>query len=212
MGILKNGFLMNYSGKIGNLVFYTLNGKQVVRSCGKTKKAPTEPQLRCRQEMRVVVTLVKNITEFINVGFKHVAESAGKLAGNMAVSYNKKNALKGTYPNIAISYERVLVTQGSICGAIDPVVERRPDGLSFSWSCPDSLSWRRPNDQAMLLVYFPVLQKSVNTLYGAKRLAGNDFLRIPDNLLNEYMEVYISFIAEDRRGIADSTYLGNFNY
>jgi hypothetical protein len=170
MGTLKNGFLMNYSGKIGDLVFYMLNGKQVVRSCGKTKKAPTEPQLRCRQEMSVVVNLVKSITEFTNVGFKQVARNAGKLAVNMAVSYNKKHALKGAYPNITIDYEKVLVTQGNVFNAIDPIVERKPEGLKFTWSCPDTLNWPRPNDQVMLLVYFPALQKAVSSIYGGKRL------------------------------------------
>ncbi|WEK17784.1 MAG: DUF6266 family protein [Candidatus Pedobacter colombiensis] len=211
MGILKNGIMGNYRGRIGNLVFYVLNGKTVVRTIGKTTKPPTELQLKCRQEMSVVSSFLKHITEFINVGFNLMAKYNNKHPFNMALSYNRKYALQGRYPDIGVNFKKVLVTEGSVLNAIDPFIESIPEGLKFSWSCPDSLNWSRPNDNVMLLAYFPVLQKAEYVLYGAKRSAGSDILSLPADLLNEYMEVYISFVAEDRRGIANSTYLGSFN-
>jgi len=36
-------------------------------------------------------------------------------------------------------------------------------------------------------------------------------MNLPADLIAELMYVYISFIAEDRKKIADSDYLGSFN-
>ncbi|MBB5438641.1 hypothetical protein HDC92_002322 [Pedobacter sp. AK017] len=211
MGTLKNGIAGNYSGKIGNLVFYEINGKQVVRTVGKITKPPTEKQLSCRQQITVINSFLKPVIEFVNVGFKLKAKGTNKGAYNMAVSHNKKQALQGIYPSIEMDYPSVLLTQGSLTGAISPEVEQLPEGLKFTWLCPTEFAWPFGNDQVMLMAYFPKLKKAVFNLYGAKRSGCEDVLNLQPDLLSEYMEVYISFIAENRTRIANSTYLGNFN-
>jgi hypothetical protein len=211
MAILRNGIAGHYSGKIGNLVFYIRNGKQVVRTIGRVTKPPTENQLRSRKELAVVIGFLKPITEFINIGFALKAMGSTRIPHNMAVSYNRLNALQGVYPDTAINYEKALVTQGSMLEALSPTVEATAEGLSFTWQCPADLPWPRETDRVMLLAYFPAWQKAVYLLSGASRSLGVEVLTIQPGLLNEHIEVYISFIAENRNGIANSTYLGSFN-
>jgi hypothetical protein len=211
MGIIRNGFAGTISGKMGNVVFYTLNGKQVARTIGKMTKSPSLAQLKNRQEMGVVVGFIKLLAAFIAVGFKLKAKGTNKSPVNMAVAYNKKQALQGTYPNIEIAYDKVLVTQGTMWDAEEASVEITPAGLDFSWSCPNNFTWPRTNDQVMILVYFPAIKKVVYILSGVNRLQCATSLALQSNLLDQYMEVYISFIAENRRSIANSTYLGSFN-
>jgi hypothetical protein len=211
MAILKNGIAGHYSGKMGNLVFYTLNGKQVSRTIGKITKAPTERQLKNRMEMKVVNQFLKFITEFINVGFQLKAKGTVKTPYNLAVSYNKVNAVKGLYPDMEMDYERVQLTAGNLPGAMEPAVLPTAAGLAFTWLCPDNMNWAAPADQVMLLVYFPRLAEAVYVLYGTKRAECQTVLHLRPELLGEYMEVYISFISNDRKRIAGSTYLGSIN-
>jgi hypothetical protein len=211
MGTLKNGMPGIFNGKIGNLVFYQLNGKQVMRTIGKSTKPATDAQLGCRQQMQVINSFLKPIIEFVNSGFRLEAKGTTKGAYNLALAYNKKHALQGVYPNMEMDYALVLVTQGNLPCAINPSVERVPEGLKFTWLCPTDLLWPQGNDQVMLLAYFPVLKKAVFNLYGAKRSNCADVLPIQPELINEYMEVYISFIDEKRNGIANSMYLGAVN-
>ena len=49
MAILRNGIIGHANGKMGNIVFYTLNGKLVARTIGKISVNPTVLQLQCRQ-------------------------------------------------------------------------------------------------------------------------------------------------------------------
>jgi hypothetical protein len=211
MATLRNGLLGNYKGKIGNLVFYEVRGRQVVRTLGKSTVPPTPAQLQNRNEMETVVGFLKPLREFINVGFNLKAKGSSRTPYNMAVSYNKIHAVAGAYPNVKMNYEKVQVTEGRMVAAINPTVELTADGLSFTWLCPDTLEWPRPNDQVMLLAYFPLLERVGYILYGANRLECADVLNLPTDLLGKYMEVYISFIAENRQKIANSIYLGNFN-
>jgi hypothetical protein len=211
MAILRNGILGNYQGKIGSLTFYTLNGKQVVRTIGKITKPPTVRQLQNRMEISVVNGFLRPIIEFINAGFAVMAQGTTKNPYNIALAYNKIQAVQGVYPDVTMNYEKVLVTEGKLPEAIDPAVELLPEGLSFTWQCPADLPWPRASDQVMLLVYFPALQKALYLLSGASRAVCQTVMNIQENLLAEYMEVYISFVAENRKGISNSSYLGSLN-
>lgn len=211
MGTLKKGITGNYSGKIGNLVFYTLNGKNVVRTIGKVTTAPSLLQMQNRMEMRVVNGFINPIKEFINIGFALLAKRTVQNAHNLAVSCNKRFAMEGDYPDVTINYPNVLVTQGDMLPALSPQVTLTLNGLNFTWECPPKLNWPRQNDQVMLLAYFPLLEKAVYLLSGADRSIQSQTLFLSQNLSANYMEVYISFIAENRKSVATSTYLKSFN-
>jgi hypothetical protein len=70
MGSLNNGPFSSFNGKIGNLVSYTLRGKNVVRTIGALTKPPTPAQLNNQMRMAVVNDFLKPITGFINSGFE----------------------------------------------------------------------------------------------------------------------------------------------
>lgn len=211
MATYKNGVPGNFSGKLGNLVFYSLKGKPVVRSRSKITKPPSEKQLANQMGLRVANAFLKPMMEFIQLGFAAMAEGTGKSAYNLALGYNKKQAIGGVYPDLEMDYAQVLVSQGEMEGAYNPGVELTSGGLEFSWNCPRGLPWPRETDQVMLLAYFPGLGKAVYKLVGPGRSAAAATLAIPANLLEAYMEVYISFVAQNRKELSDSTYLGHFN-
>jgi len=211
MGILKNGILGSVQGKLGNLVYYTVKGKNRVRTIGKTKKPASAAQLQNQQEMRMVIQFLKAVSEFIQVGFADVARRSGRSAYNMAVSYNKRHAVQGLQPDVFIDFEKVRLTEGILLAAVDATVVLNTKGLEFSWTSPEHVYWSHAHDQVMMLAYFPLLKEAAYVLYGAVRSACADQLPIPPELLAEHMEVYISFISDDRKDIANSSYLGSFN-
>jgi hypothetical protein len=211
MGKMTNGFLGPISGKLGNLVYYNVNGKQVVRKLGKITKPPTPAQLQNRKEMKTIMQFLSPLTEFLNTGFIPSYKEGHKAAFSLAVAYNKKNALTGTNPDIGIAYEKVRLSEGNLDEAIAPTVELLAEGLKFSWLCPASLDWPANTDRVMLMAYFPNQQTAEYLTSAAQRQQLTETLKLPENLFAEYMEVYISFVAENRKSAANSTYLGSFN-
>jgi hypothetical protein len=212
MAIIKNGLHGEATGKVGKLVYYTRNGKSIARTIGVSLNPPTEKQLASRQQVKVISPLLSKLLPFINVGF--APEIVGKDTNcfGEAMRYNRKNALQGIYPNTRVAFDSLRVSQGDLLPAQNPVVLQVPYGLEFSWSVDQDLSWERSSDQVMMLAYFPESEESYFTLFGNMRSAGKDLLVIPEAVQAKYMEVYVSFVSADRKSVADSKYLGNFNH
>ena len=211
MGIANSGLFGGQTGKIGDLVFYELNGKTVVRSIGKSQKPPTENQQRAKTDMKIVSATIKTLRPFIELGFSTMIGKTGMNTHNLAVQYNIKNIIKGTYPNQEIAYDKLLVSKGVLKPAQNCVVTQTADTLQFSWDTNSQMPWPESTDQVMMMAYFPASKKIAYALYGNSRLSGNDVLVIPDSLRGEYMETYVSFITADRKEVADSIYTGSFN-
>lgn len=204
------GFL---SGKLGDLVYYVRNGKQMVRKRTRMTKPPTEAQLRSRKQLTVVVGFLKPLLSVVNVGFLPAAKGQRTLPYSLAVKYNRIHAVSGSYPDVVMDYAKVLLTMqnGGVAAAAQAVVAQAPEGLKFEWQAGDEGGWSAANDQVMLFVYFPELRSVAYRLYGSCRSACTDFLPLTSAQLGERMEVFISFVSADRNGMANSTYLGRLN-
>jgi hypothetical protein len=207
MGILRDGITGFVTGKVGDMVFYVLNGENVVRHAGKSIKPRSEAQLANQAKMAVVNLFLKPLLEFVNVGFAYVAQDDRSNPYNRAVSYNRINAVAGIYPDFVIDYGKVLVSKGKLPVAEGATVELVPEGLRFNWLYNSDMPYPRENDRAVLLAYFPLVGAAVYLLEGASRKAGTDLLILPEELLAEPMEVYIAFVATDGKSVSDSIYL-----
>ena len=211
MATTENGPGGHHRGKLGNMVYYTLNGKRVVREIGRSLKPPTELQLAARMITKMSSTLLGRLQDFIKTGFLQQAIQVQDNAFNVAVKANKKNMIKGVYPNLEIAYDQLLLSAGNLKPAQNWQVVQTDTGLQYSWDTDPQMAWPEATDQVMMLAYFPKQEKVCFTLFGKDRLAGSDLLEIPPSLQAEYMETYISFIAADRKQVANSSYTGAFN-
>lgn len=211
MAISENGPGGNHRGRIGNVVYYMLNGENVSREIGTTTKPPTVPQLKARLITKLSSVLISGMLDFINVGFRPLALEAKDNAFNQATKYNKKNIIKGLYPDLEIDYQALIISKGPLKPAENWQVTIIGAGLLYSWNTDPEMPWPEVTDQVMMLAYFPNQGKVFFKLFGNSRSMGGDILEIPPSLQSEYMETYMSFISADRSQVADSTYTGNFN-
>ncbi|WP_316792689.1 DUF6266 family protein, partial [Pedobacter frigoris] len=174
---------------------------------GKRAKPPTIPELINRQKMAVANAFLKPILPFIKLGFFFAVEGTTKHQHNEALSYNKLYALQGEYPNIEMDYSKALVSKGSLQPAINPAVSLLPNGIEFTWEVAPDMEWGIKNDRTMLLAYFPNQQQAIYIFSGAQRKEGRGFLELPPNLLDQPMHTYISFMADDKMSVSDSTWV-----
>jgi hypothetical protein len=211
MAIAENGPGGNHRGKLGNSVYYVLNGKNVSRGIGVTLKPATESQLKSRMETKLSSGLLSRLLDFLNTGFGLEALMAKDNAFNQAVKYNKKNMIKGNYPHLELAYDQLLVSKGTLKPAQNCRVAAADAGLQYSWDTDPEMAWPETTDQVMMLAYLPKQEKLFYTLFGNSRLSGRDLLEIPPSLQGEHMETYVSFVAANRKQFSDSIYTGNFN-
>ncbi|WP_342328853.1 DUF6266 family protein [Pedobacter sp. FW305-3-2-15-E-R2A2] len=211
MGTLRNGLFGGFHGRVGNLVGYTLKGKHVIRMIGKSNKPLTPARKANCEKMKVVNEILKPSLSAIRVGFRLAVAGTDRNEYNEAVSYNKKNAVQGEYPNICLDYTKVLMSMGTLPGAVHPTVSQLEEKITFTWKKSDLPVSQYDTDRAMLVIYFPDLQESCCQLIGAKRVEGKDVITISSQHINKRMEAYISFAKQDGREISNSVHVGSLN-
>lgn len=207
MGKLLNGIFGPVTGRVGNLSSYVLNGQNIVRGRRHPRTTSTIEQLNNEMRMSVINEFFFSMKNFLKVGFSIAASGTTSNYYNLATGYNKKNAIKGYYPDIAMDFANVLLSDGDLLPAEGANVNRVTDGIEFTWEAAGDY-WDYGSDQVMVLAYFPANKKTYYQCYGNKRSTGKELLPLPIDLMNKTAETYISFIAGDRKRVAKSTYLG----
>ena len=209
MAIASKGPHGHLNGKVGNLVFYMLNGQPVVRLIGKKGK-PSILQLANYQSMSVTTKLLSRMGSFIKLGYGLQAKGTVYNAHNLATSYHKKQALTGEYPNIKVDYSKVKLSQGVIPETADVKISKVSGGLDISWD-PSYNEDLQPNDSVMVMLCCPETGADKEYLNIARRSEGKCFIPLREEVLNQQIEPYIAFISADGTRVSDSVYLGNLN-
>lgn len=209
MAICTSGPYGHPSGKIGKLVFYTLNGQGICRLVGRAGK-PSINQLGNRQGMAVTMDLLRPMADFIKVSFKLEAEGTTKNPHNLATSYNKKQALTGEYPNIKVDYTKVILSNGHLEMANDLKISKAEEGINLSWN-KSSTKNGFYDDILMVMISHPDKKQASTYLNAAKRGDGSCFIPLNGWKLTSQMEVYICFKSANGTLISDSAYVGNLN-
>jgi len=211
MGKLINGLFGGFHGRVGNLVGYTLKGKHIIRMIGKTEKPLTPARKANCEKMKVVNEILKPSIHAIRAGFRLAVVGTDKNEYNEAVSYNKKNALQGEYPNISLNYTKVLMSMGNLPVAVNPSISQSGTEVTFNWEISASPVSEYHTDRSMLVIYFPDIKETCCQLIGAKRVEGKDVIVIGPEHVNERMEAYITFIKDNGKEVSNSVHAGSLN-
>ena len=210
MGKLTNGIAGTHTGKVGNIISYMLNGQNVTRSVGKNNKPKTVAQKNNMMGMKLINGFFYQMYGFVKESFAPSCRGTVYNYQNLYVRYNKPGALKGYYPNLEIDYSKIIFSVGNLPQPVSAKVERIAEGLKFSWDTTLNCSSPECMDQVMMMACFPggLEPDAIFKTRGATRDQGFDILPLPDFFKNKVMEIYMTFISDDRLDVTNSMYLG----
>ncbi|MBB6500544.1 DUF6266 family protein [Pedobacter cryoconitis] len=208
MAIFSKGSNDGFTGRIGNTVTYWRYGKLVKRTIGLRTDVPTVPVLRSRQVTALTTALLKPVKSFIAVGFELEGKLELKSYYTVATSYNRLNAISGTYPEQRIDFTKVLFSRGKMPVTPNISVRRTEEGLIFNWDASFTEVGVNGNDQVMLMAYAPGSSGTVFQLNAGRRSEGEASLSIRKRRKPLLLETYISFISENRKRVSNSIYAG----
>jgi len=209
MATILNGILGGFSGKVGTVIGASWNGIDYMRSRATSITQPNTPaQLEQRARFSLIVKFLQTMTAFLRVGFK---SQAIKMTGfNAALKYNIANVITGVYPALAIDFEKVKVSEGSLPGALNPAITSTVEGvLDVTWDNNSTEAGASPDDKVMLVVFNPTRQLSVTVAGGSTRITGSHTLTLPDNFVGETVECYIGFQNANQSEVSDSQYVNS---
>lgn len=213
MATIPNSFFGSFRGRIGNQVFYLLRGVMVARGIGKSDKPPTLNQLIQRSRVGLTTGFLKSIKTYINLGFELEAKGTTSLPFNKASSVNSQRIVVGEYPEHRLDLSKAQLTKGNLPVLKDAAVTMVSEGLQFTWDpvfyADFGEYWQ---DQVMLMAFCEENNQSYKSYAGAIRQLGKDLLQLPSSGAEGTFHVYISIIADDRKRISDSLYLGTVKW
>lgn len=207
MAILKNGIYSAITGKLGAFVYYSLNGKTVVRTAPgpvTPKKPASMAQLANQQKFKLLQRLLLPLAPVIEVGFNPQGRGMGARAKAFSLNYRK--AVTGVYPNLRVNYEKLQISKGNAFGLYNLKMEDKGAGLfGLTWRCCDQ-EWGRGHLLALMLY-----DETRNTVRYALDLANVSRQEVEFNLCGEAsgkVHVYVFTIGKNKAGNSDSQYLG----
>ena len=204
MARFKNGILGPFSGKIGDMVGYMLNGECIGRAKPRKKKGPPTPkEIANRAKFGFVQQWLQPLTPFFRIGFKNYNP---KFQGfTAAKSYNSKNAVVGSYPDFQIDPALALVSYGPLDQSqTASVASEEPMSITVRWSGGNTGSL-----QKVMILLYEIEAGSVLMDTSATWRVNEIFKWVlkPQHSGRKY-HVYIAFVDSDMTHQSTSQYLG----
>ena len=104
---------------------------------------------------------------------------------------------------------KVLVSRGSLTGALNGVATSANGVVTLNWADNSGSGTAAATDKALIVVLNPTRAESVFDTGGNQRVAGTEDITVPADWVGESVEVFLGFITEDGKDVANSSYLGS---
>ena len=204
MGRLLKGINGPFVGKVGPIVGSTWKGIPYIKSAPKKRTTKiSNDEKQNRSKFSLVHFWLQPILEFVREGFRNY--SFKSYGYNAAKSYNLKNAVAGTKPDIYVDPALVKVSAGDLPLSNNITVEKLDDEhLKFTWDT-EHTDHTVHYDQAMVLAYCIEEGYPIYITTGELRQTGQQVLSVHKGW--KY-HIYFAFNAADRSRQSDSVYLG----
>jgi hypothetical protein len=200
-----DGFL----GKSDGYTVYLLRGIVVKRKIVVPTKPPSLKQLAQREKAKVSGAFTKPAKDFIAVAYGPLALEKETYGYALMTSHVLKQAIKGEYPHFEIDYPKVLFSKGDMPVTPNVSVKVSDNLLEFEWDKNLLPPGCKGSDQAMFVAYCAETADLYNSVSAGARAHGKlsyELVRLKGK--DQVFEIYFSFIAEDRKMVSDSVYLG----
>lgn len=203
MGIINQGILGGFSGKVGPIVGFRWKSNYYIRArAAKVSNPRTPRQQEQRGKFATTFNFLKTMKPFIRMGYKEFTQD--KSAFNAAMSYTLKRAVTGSGRDITIDFNRALVSMGTLMPVFEGTAMQERDKMSFNWQNNSGTGNAEDTDIAMLLVYNKDKEMAVYDTGAALRSGKHAELPLPDSWQDDELVAYLSFRNADGDSVANS--------
>lgn len=203
MGIINQGILGGFSGKVGPIVGFRWKSNYYIRArAAKVSNPRTPKQQEQRGKFATAFSFLKAIKPFIRIGYKEFTQD--KSAFNSAMSYTLKRAVTGSGKEIKIDFDRALVSMGTLMPVFEGTATQNGNKVHFKWQDNSGMGNAEDTDIAMLLVYNKDEETAVYDTEATLRSARHAELQLPSDWQDDELIAYLSFRSADGSCVANS--------
>ena len=208
MGTIRKGILGGFSGKVGTVVGGNWKGIGYMRSLPvKVRNPRTLPQLTQRSKFAITLNYLRPLNALLRTSWKLYAHGQSPI--NAAMSYTLANAVRGAYPNYSIDPAKVLISRGNSTPARNATAFVESGVVEITWDDNSGVNSAKQTDKALIAIVNRERGEVITDSGGAERMTGMQSVEMPADWSGEPVDVYLGFISEDGKEVANSVYLGN---
>ena len=206
MGIINQGILGGFSGKVGPIVGFRWKSNYYIRArAAKVSNPRTPKQQEQRGKFATAFSFLKAIKPFIRIGYKEFTQE--KSAFNAAMSYTLKRAVTGNGKEISIDFNRALVSMGTLMPVFEGTATQNEGQMYFNWQDNSGMGNAESADIVMLLVYNKEKETAVYDTEAALRSDRHAELSLPNDWEGDEQVAYLSFCSADGSCVSNSVRL-----
>lgn len=143
---------MGFSGKMGPIVAYVVNGRQRFRTYTEPRNPKTAKQTAHRSRFGFVSRMVSPLFSQIKIGHKNDKLTFGTLCGKV-----NREAVSGTHPDLKIDYSKIQISEGKIhpLSVVTLKIDEIANTANLNWSNDfDSKSkFSKANDRVNIVCF-----------------------------------------------------------
>lgn len=216
MAILETGQVGTFKGKIGQVVVSGWRGLLVGKKTPtKSGKPGSEDQIDQRSKFGLVTHFFRGMGEIIKLGYQ--SYKTGMTPMNAAVKYHLDNAVTGAYPNYALDYSKVLLSDANVIGEIDggfapAAVAAAGSIVKVEWQMRSNITndATSPDDRLSIIIYSVTKQRFVVYKRVVPRSALKYNVELPLFFNGDTCHGYMFFNSPKGKDVSRSEYLGQF--
>lgn len=167
--VVQNPITGKSRGKFGTAVFSKWKGLWTLRTYNDSPHDPqTTAQLTQRQKFSVIRTFVSKALLSVRLGFEDFQD--GQTQFNEAMSRNMLGAITGAYPNFAVDYPNVAISDGALL--VPPNFEATPGvahTVDTAWDDNSGLGNALATDEITVVITNPDAAFSLNEIQTVAR-------------------------------------------
>lgn len=207
MGVIKQGILGGFSGKVGTVIGSSWKGISYMRSQAQNIKNPrTEGQMKQRTKFTLALSFLKPMTELLRTGYKLYAKK--QTAFNAAMSYTLANVITGEYPDYELELSNALISRGALTSATNSAVISEDGSIVVTWEDNSGIGSAKSSDKALIAVLNLDKGEAVTVSAGETRETGSQTIGVPADWEGEDVHVFLGFVSSDLKEVANSIYVG----
>lgn len=194
MGYVEKGKRKHLSGKMGNMVFFSRNGKQLFRSYVVPRNPQTPAQIANRKKFTLASKIVSPLFDAMKRGHSHTKVLFGSLCGRVM-----REVITGESPNFRVNYSRLTIAEGALTPPRN--VSFHFDSLTrqvrITWDSTLTLEEDvgSPADQVTIVCFHESASPAVRTHLAGKRSTGESRFQLPEEWDPTHLHCWIYFTS-----------------
>ena len=142
----------------------------------------------------------------MRTGFKLYAN---KKRHSIPPCHTLANAISGDYPDYELQFANALVSHGALTVATNGTATSSSGNVVISWDDNSGVGTAKATDKTLIAILNADRGEAVTVSAGEARVTGTQTLAVPADWLGENVHVYLGFVSEDFKEVANSVYLGS---